>query len=378
MRRNFFHLLLIVVTFYGTTHNVAAQTPSETPAPKHIVVTNLNETGPGSLYQAFTDATPGSKITFADGLSGAIKSNTKENYSGNPNPKIMPPIPKDITVYAAESRPIILERMFFYEVSITFQNIIFMFSNIELYKSESIAKFENCLFLSLSRVSASDGTLNIYDSEFFDTQVSASSKANLLIERSLFRGPYSRVSGTSERIGSHKIINTTFYDNEISIRGGGFEIINSTIQARELAFTKGLSTLPNKLKNTILARVPISNRAELTLEDVSPCSVALGITTPIEDGGGNLQPLQSTCHDTIPKGDLKLGVLKNNGGKVMSIELLPGSSAIGAGNPAVCASPEVKNQDQRGFTLVGKGQVPTRCDSGAFQTTAVFDPSENR
>src|SRR5690606_27718036 len=66
-------------------------------------------------------------------------------------------------------------------------------------------------------------------------------------------------------------------------------------------------------------------------------------------------------------GPALLGQMGSYGGPTWTIPLLPGSPAIGAGDPAVCAntagSAPVAGVDQRGVTR------PTgTCDIGAFQS----------
>jgi hypothetical protein len=89
------------------------------------------------------------------------------------------------------------------------------------------------------------------------------------------------------------------------------------------------------------------------------------------DGGGNLQYPAGICNSSIRVGDPKLGPLQNNGGLVPTMALLPGSAAIGNGDPAICASSDVQNRDARNFQIqLGTNQKAT-CDSGAYQTRAV-------
>ena len=45
--------------------------------------------------------------------------------------------------------------------------------------------------------------------------------------------------------------------------------------------------------------------------------------------------------------------LKDNGGPTQTIALLPGSPAINAGDPDVCANPPVNGVDQRGYARPG-------------------------
>jgi hypothetical protein len=62
--------------------------------------------------------------------------------------------------------------------------------------------------------------------------------------------------------------------------------------------------------------------------------------------------------------DPKLGPLANHGGPTQTMALLPGSPAIGAGNPSLCG-----HTDQRGFVIAHDGDSGG-CDIGAYEVFA--------
>jgi hypothetical protein len=75
-------------------------------------------------------------------------------------------------------------------------------------------------------------------------------------------------------------------------------------------------------------------------------------------------PVGSTCANIITTNPL-LGALGNYGGSTQTIPLLPGSSAIDAGNDATCAA-----TDQRG---VARPQpIGGRCDIGAYEVQTIL------
>jgi len=88
------------------------------------------------------------------------------------------------------------------------------------------------------------------------------------------------------------------------------------------------------------------------------------------DGGHNLQFPDTSCGATIPSLDplLDPAGLQDNGGPTQTIALLPGSPAINAGDPDVCAKPPVNGIDQRGFARPGTGH--TQCSIGAYEADA--------
>jgi len=63
--------------------------------------------------------------------------------------------------------------------------------------------------------------------------------------------------------------------------------------------------------------------------------------------------------------------LQDNGGPTQTIALLPGSPAIDAGDPDVCANPPVNGVDQRGYARPGSGH--TQCSIGAYEADG-FSP----
>jgi hypothetical protein len=93
----------------------------------------------------------------------------------------------------------------------------------------------------------------------------------------------------------------------------------------------------------------------------------------IADGGHNLQFPGTDCGETIPSLNPKLDPagLTDNGGPTQTIALLPGSPAINAGDPDVCANPPVNGVDQRGYARPGSGH--TQCSIGAYEADA-FSP----
>ncbi len=80
-----------------------------------------------------------------------------------------------------------------------------------------------------------------------------------------------------------------------------------------------------------------------------------------------------TCGSASSSGSLNLDVLGDNDGSTETVALLAGSSAIGAGDPAVCSSPPVNGLDQRGVVREATG-----CDVGAYEVpTLVVDTTSD-
>jgi len=147
--------------------------------------------------------------------------------------------------------------------------------------------------------------------------------------------------GLKNNLGQVKLLNVTISDNTAKIGGGG--VLNET----------GSTLL---LQNTIIA----ANTSEGSLDP--DCFGAL------TSEGYNLVGInQAGCNFFRTSGDQEglsnnplnpfLGPLQNNGGSTLTQGLLPGSTALDAGNNNACPS-----TDQRGFPRQG-----ATCDLGAYE-----------
>jgi hypothetical protein len=141
------------------------------------------------------------------------------------------------------------------------------------------------------------------------------------------------------------LTNATLSGNSASISGGG--IFTST------------SALVTALRNTIIA----GNTAPAA-PDVAGTLASQGHNLIGDGTGGSgfaASDLVGTSSNPI---DPKLGPLQNNGGPTFTMALLPGSPAIGAGDPT-----DAPMYDQRGpgFPRAVNGKI----DIGAFEVQAV-------
>lgn len=135
------------------------------------------------------------------------------------------------------------------------------------------------------------------------------------------------------------LINVTFFGNTATGSGGGIYDWSPDIN-------------PTKIINTILW----GNTADADDSDQIFVSGSIPpiVSYSVIQGGC---PTGATCEDIIT-GDPTLGPLADNGGFTQTHALLPGSSAIDAGDPDIC--PET---DQRGTARpIGKG-----CDIGSYE-----------
>ncbi len=157
------------------------------------------------------------------------------------------------------------------------------------------------------------------------------SSGTLTVTDSTFSGNTARyaVGGILNYYGTLTINNSTFYNNSGDTDGG---VIHSE---------GGATTLSNTI---------VANSAP-----GAGCSAGGGGT--LTDGGGNLAWNSSGCPGI--GANPRLAAFGNYGGSTQTFALLPGSAAIDAGNDAACAA-----TDQRG---VARPQG-AHCDIGAFES----------
>jgi hypothetical protein len=173
--------------------------------------------------------------------------------------------------------------------------------------------------------------------------------------------------------GTIVVSNSTVSGNSAAMQGGGIEdlaygltITNSTLSGNSAAVTSGgidnYSGWPLPIRDTIVAGNTASSSP-----DVQGALTSQGHNL-IGDGTGGLgyssTDLVGTSANPI---DPRLGPLADNGGPTRTMALLPGSPAIGAGDPT--DAPEF---DQRGpgYPRVINGLI----DIGSFEVQSVTAP----
>jgi hypothetical protein len=190
----------------------------------------------------------------------------------------------------------------------------------------------------------SAGTLTVVNSTVSDNTASigagidnAGDASTVTITNSTFSGnAASAYGGACFNAGTLQIANSTLSDNSASI-GGGILVFG-----------------PLQIGNTILNRgdsgANIDSFGEVTV-------TSLGYNLSSDDAGGHLTgPGDQINTDPV------LGPLQDNGGPTITHALLPGSPAIGAGDPAF-TPPPLFDQRGPGFDRVVNGRI----DIGSFE-----------
>ena len=143
--------------------------------------------------------------------------------------------------------------------------------------------------------------------------------------------------GMYEDSSASVLINVTFKGNTAGTYGGGiFSLSNNNPQIQNAIFWGNTAGLNG---------AQIYNNDDTSSPEVSD--------SLIQDGC----PAGSTCKNIVTA-DPMLGTLGDYGGFTQTVPLLPGSSAINAGNDATCAA-----TDQRGVTR----PLGAHCDMGSYE-----------
>jgi hypothetical protein len=373
-----------------------------------ITVTNINDSGAGSLRQAIADAHDGDTVEF--GVTGTITLTTGELLV-NKSIGINGPGSDNLTVDGNHA-----SRVFHVSggVTATIAGLTIINGSASdwgggIHNDQSVLTVNNCNIVGnfapgwgggiFNDSWVSRATLRVTNSTISDNSVNSTgggiysdgSHGNATMEI-----VNSTVSGNSAHVGggiynSHStstVSNCTVRANSAGYGGGGIfhvgingsatlSITNTTLSANSAPLGAGIysyghsSTTLEVLDSTLKANGIINVFAILqlgsTIFDASGISNESGTINSLaynlssDDGGGFL-----TATGDQVNTDPMLGTLQDNGGPTFTHELLTGSPAIDAGDPNFIPPPDY---DQRGpgYDRVGHGRV----DIGAFEVQIV-------
>ncbi|HNT77947.1 MAG TPA: right-handed parallel beta-helix repeat-containing protein [Anaerolineae bacterium] len=205
------------------------------------------------------------------------------------------------------------------------------------------------------------GALTVQDSTFHGNSAGSrggglySEEGALTVQDSTFYGNSAWDGGGlySYNDNTRTVQNSTFTANRASLRGGGLyafrslTLQNCTVAGNAAGNYGGGLYGDFTLHNTILWGNTAPNDAQM-------CTSGATIYSSVVQGGC---PASAACTNLITA-DPRLGALGDYGGSTLTEPLLPGSSALDAGNDAACLL-----TDQRGVTRP-RG---AHCDIGAFE-----------
>jgi hypothetical protein len=349
-----------------------------------IIVSNTNDSGPGSLRQAFADANDGDTID-ATGISGMITLITG---------KLL--VDKSVTINGAGAALLAVDgnatsRVF--EIAsgetVTISGLTIRNGHDDTTGGGIDNEGGATLTITNSTLSGNtagsvnnpsvagggifnSGTLTIVNSTVSaNTAGGISGRGGGVFNGGTLTIVNSTVSANTAIIGAGidnggdattvTITNSTFNGNAASAYGGAcfnegiLQIANSTLSDNSASFGGGILVFgPLQIGNTILNR---GDSGENIHAFTAVTVTSLGYNLSSDDAGGHLTgPGDQINTDPV------LGPLQDNGGPTFTHALLPGSPAINAGAPNFTPPPFF---DQRGlgFNRVVNG----RLDIGSFE-----------
>lgn len=405
MKLNSRKTLMFIMTSLALIFSAVGVTPVY--AATTITVNNTNDSGPGSLRDAISNAGPGDTIDFTAGLSGATITLASSLT-----------LSADVTIDGSALAS---------QIIISGNNTVRVFAinfgaNVTL-NSLGISNGNSGLGGGVSN--GTSGTLKVMNSTF--TQNSSNNggaiynnTGDLIVINSVFYGNTADYGGAIYSSSSLTVTNSTFSGNIATDPGGGVGgggaiystggfIKNSTFSGNSASTNGGAinnqdgnlaitnSTFYNNFTDTIGGAIYTFHFATMTIVENStfafnaaasgggiyafttlagaPFNYANTIISNSISGGDcvvtgaggigvNTNNLveDGSCSAGV-SGNPKLGLLSDNGGPTETMALLSGSPAIDAGDDVTCAAAPVNNLDQRSVTR----PQSTHCDIGAYE-----------
>ena len=418
LKVNIVRLIVSVAVLVGMIGTVPVRPVYAAP----LVVSNTNDSGPGSLRQAILDAASGDTITFAPALAGGTialnsqltisKDLTIDGSALNPQVRLSGQSASRIIEIIFNAQMTISSLVFTQGVSTT-GGAIHATGNAQL-KLENSTFHQNQASLSGGAISVEgNSTGAIVNSMFSQNQAGGSGGAISIVENGNYNVIHSTLvdnsaSGDGGAVAGFnvRLIGSTLSRNSSGGSGGGvsavkLEIDSTTIDRNLATFNGGGIALDGNTISTIVNSTVTENQANSSggaisingnpylqlwnstfaanhapvgteVRAIGNGTVALANTIlaclPGDQGcivqSGNT--LISGPHSIIAAGTLAsfgLAELADNGGPTQTMALLSGSPLIDAGDDAVCANSSVKHVDQRGVTR----PQGSHCDIGAYE-----------
>jgi predicted outer membrane repeat protein len=210
--------------------------------------------------------------------------------------------------------------------------------------------------------------------------------STLTVANSTFSGNSAGYGGAILTDKTTTIINSTFsgnsadYGGGIDNYGGIMTVTNSTFSANiATLFGGGIFTsntgVTNVTNSTFSGNKADSNGGGIFIFDDSSLTLNNSILANSTSGGdcvnpgtfagdlANLIESNSGCGTPVSSADPMLSALANNGGLTQTFGLLASSPAINTGDDTTCAAVPVNNLDQRGQTR----PYGTHCDIGSVE-----------
>ncbi len=319
------HLITVLLPLFCSTA-LLAQT---------ITVTNLNNTGTGSLRQAVAGAAAGSTIVFQTGLSGTITLDSQIDLNKN---LTIDGTGATITISGNDAT-----RIF----SITSGAILL--SRLTLTNGRAIASNGGAILLDAGALTMNNCTISNSTADGDGGAIRTALVADLTVNNSTFSGN----SGAIFHDGNVSMTNVTMSGNTgnqvIYAQNGTLNLMNCTIAGNSVGTANLWAWTTVNMTNTILQSLRVNGGTTTP----SHCLIQ---TTPLVLAG-TLAPGTNNLIGIDPL----LGALQDNGGPTQTMALRSGSPCWRAGTTA--GAPTL---DQRGNNRPNDEGTPIRASIGAF------------
>lgn len=239
-----------------------------------------------------------------------------------------------------------------------------------------------------------DGVLTVTRSRFSGNRAvdggGITSGGEFTVTTSTFSGNSAETFGGGIAGSRRGIVSNSTFSGNFAGRGGGISdigtVANSTFSGNTSGGGGAISEVDTVINSTFFGNSARGGIGGGILDVSPPFNLANTILANNRDGdcfantavspsGVNLVQDGSCGASSDPMhfivADPNLGPLADNGGPTQTHALLPGSPAIDAADNSICAAPPVNNLDQRG---VARPQGAF-CDIGAFELVQTSPPS---
>ncbi len=343
-------------------------------------VTNLNDSGAGSLRQAIADVDPGGTINIT--VTGTITLTTGQFI-----------VDKAMTIKGSSAKKLIISG-----------NTSRIF-----YINNTTASISDMTLQDVNAVNFLGGGVGSFNSNVTLSNVTI--RNNTVSGSLAFGGGIFNSIGTMTLIGVTVNNNTAMSSNDISqALGGGIFNDNGTMTLTNVTISNNSTVATGALlglawgggiyNNSIITMTNVTINGN-SVSRTSPNGFAGGgginsvnvitmsntivsnnlpedcFRVPVTTSGYNIDS-DNTCNlidvNDLPGVDPVLGPLQDNGGPTLTHALLEGSPAIDTGNDAGCPA-----TDQRGRTRPKDGDLDgtSTCDIGAFELINIPVPTLN-
>jgi predicted outer membrane repeat protein len=330
-----------------------------------LTVTNLDDSGPGSLRQAVADAQPGDTITFDPVLSGGTIS-LISTIDINKDLTILGPGADQLTISGNQTFAVFAihsyESTYWSVSTVMIQGLAFRdFAPIIYVFTESMLTVNNSTFSNNSGgIGNLGGTLTVNNSVFNNNVNGIGNSGTATVNNSTFSNNSAVGNGAGIYNGGLLTVNNSTFSNNSADYGGGIysdgllTVNNSTFSNNSANYGGGIfNYYMLNLTNTLI--VNSSSGGNCANYSVYGFYNVAGVNYSTDNTCPGLTQVTSA--------QLNLGALADNGGPTQTIALLPGSVAIDAALDCTDYNGNMIATDQRG---VARPQGAA-CDVGAFE-----------